>query len=97
MPVPLPPELVDAVVDHLHDDKLALATYSLLSHTWIPPSRFHLFHTIILRVKPGGKEFVTFLGFIRSTPGIADLIHELSLSSLVEVNWINDLPKWNTR
>ena len=39
----LPPELLDLIVDHLHDDPTALKTCSVVSKSWIPRTRRHLF------------------------------------------------------
>jgi hypothetical protein len=47
MPNPhLPAELLDHVVDHLHDTKLALRSCCLVSKSWIPRTRKHLFANI---------------------------------------------------
>jgi hypothetical protein len=42
----LPSELTDAVIDHLHADKIALAVCALVCKEWLPTSRYHLFSTI---------------------------------------------------
>ena len=39
----LPPELLDLVVDHLHDEPIALAACCLVSKSWVPRARRHLF------------------------------------------------------
>jgi hypothetical protein len=44
-----PQELVDRIIDQLHDDKCALATSVLVNRKWVYRSRYHLFHTITLR------------------------------------------------
>lgn len=41
-----PPELVDAIIDHLHDDKQALQQCSLVAKSWEPSSTLHLFSTL---------------------------------------------------
>jgi hypothetical protein len=51
LPVPtrhvqLPPELIEAIVELLHDDWGALQTCALLSKAWVPASRHHLFSQI---------------------------------------------------
>lgn len=48
----LPQELVDHIVDHLHDDPLTLNSCSLVCHAWLPTSRLHLFSKISLKVTP---------------------------------------------
>ena len=47
MPIPhLPAELLDHIVDHLHDRKGALRNCCLVSKSWIPRTREHLFADI---------------------------------------------------
>jgi hypothetical protein len=45
----LPQELVDYIVDFLHDDIRSLVSCSLVSHSFIPGTRFHLFGTFHVR------------------------------------------------
>jgi hypothetical protein len=50
MPNPyLPPEMLDDIVDHLHDTEDALRSCSLVSKLWIPRIRKHLFAEVGLR------------------------------------------------
>ncbi|KAH9933315.1 uncharacterized protein B0H18DRAFT_1101996 [Fomitopsis serialis] len=42
----LPPELFDAIIDHLHDDRHTLATCALVCRGWLPASRMHNFHEL---------------------------------------------------
>ena len=42
----LPAELLDHVVDHLHDTKHTLGTCCLVSKSWIPRTRIHLFASV---------------------------------------------------
>ena len=39
----LPPEILDIVTDHLHDQPTALRACCLVSKSWVPRSRIHLF------------------------------------------------------
>ena len=43
----LPTELLDYIVDHLHDTEDALKSCGLLSKSWIPRTRRHLFTNIL--------------------------------------------------
>ncbi|KAF7299926.1 F-box domain-containing protein [Mycena chlorophos] len=45
----LPPELIDYVVDFLHDDLFTLRTCSLVCRALVPAARFHTFQHVILR------------------------------------------------
>ncbi|KDR76986.1 hypothetical protein GALMADRAFT_267206 [Galerina marginata CBS 339.88] len=40
----VPQELVDAIIDHLHLDIQTLAACGLVCKSWVPSSRYHLFH-----------------------------------------------------
>ena len=42
----LPPELCDMVIDFLHDNKVALASCSLVCRSWSRAARYHLFDSI---------------------------------------------------
>lgn len=49
IPCTLPPELIDIVLDHLHDDKLTLTQCALVSRIWVSASHYHLFLRTTLR------------------------------------------------
>ena len=51
MAVEIPSELVDAVLDHLFDDKPSLSAASVVSSAWLPASRYHLIRSIVFRLK----------------------------------------------
>lgn len=44
----LPQELIDQIIDHLHNDEKALYECSLVSHDWLDASRVHKFAKITL-------------------------------------------------
>ena len=46
MSSPLPPEILDHIIDHLHDEPTALKTCCLVSKSWIPRTRIHLFDRV---------------------------------------------------
>jgi hypothetical protein len=48
----IPQELVDMIIDHLHNNRKALSTCSLVCGAWLSSSRFHKFEKIILHLKP---------------------------------------------
>ena len=43
MPYSFPPEILDQIVDHLHDEPAALEACCLVSKSWVPRTRTHLF------------------------------------------------------
>lgn len=44
----VPSELIDKMIWYIHDDQLTLRSCSLVCKAWIPLSRQHLFHSILL-------------------------------------------------
>ena len=44
----LPAEILDYIIDHLHDTEDALRNCSLVSKSWIPRTRTHLFADVKL-------------------------------------------------
>jgi len=47
----LPPELLDRIVDFLHDSRAALRSCCLVSKSWIPRTRTHLFADVKLNTE----------------------------------------------
>jgi hypothetical protein len=43
MPLAIPQELSDMILDFLHNDRPALCSAGLVCRSWLPSSRFHLF------------------------------------------------------
>jgi len=52
----LPLELIELIIDHLHDDSVALKACSLVSRTFLQPARVHLFENIELRFRHSVKD-----------------------------------------
>ena len=47
----LPPELIDIIIDHLHSDRRALVSCSLVCKTWRLSARHHLFARLALNLE----------------------------------------------
>jgi hypothetical protein len=45
---PVPPELIETIIDMLHMDRTALATCALVCRSWLPRTRYHLFSEVII-------------------------------------------------
>jgi len=78
----IPLELVDFIIDYLHDDKPALATCSLVSREWRPSTRYHLFQSIRISGDAIFGGYDTFLRFLDETPSIRSYIRSLCLSGV---------------
>ncbi|KAJ6456115.1 hypothetical protein C8R45DRAFT_1034950 [Mycena sanguinolenta] len=74
-----PPELYDLVIDHMHDQKLALGTCGLVNKAWLISSRYHLFGSVTLR-DASWKEFVQLLASPLATFAPSITAMKLSLS-----------------
>lgn len=84
----LPPELVDHIIDYLHDNPKALSACSLTCRGWLPVVRYHRFQSIslsrpnypaFLEIISGSSDialFVTSLGIVGSHPWSQTWIHE---------------------
>jgi hypothetical protein len=53
--LPVPHELVDAIIDLLHDDHAALTTCALVCRSWVTASRRHLFSQFVIDNENGSK------------------------------------------
>lgn len=84
----LPAELVDIVIDHLFDDKPSLRACALVSSTWLPTSRYHLFRSITVFIKQG-MLFADFLNFLRATH-LGLLVRDLTLSGVKATRYRQD-------
>jgi hypothetical protein len=82
--VQLPPELIDAILDHLHDDKRALSACSLVHTTWTHTARYHLFADV--RIDVGRMNGLRLL-----QPGSAAIPYIRHLRIMVNVG----RPFWN--
>ncbi|KAJ7162973.1 hypothetical protein C8R46DRAFT_1102080 [Mycena filopes] len=82
----LPQELVDRIIDDLHDDWHSLAGCGLVCWAWVPASRVHLFSDITLRrdwrriMHPQFRPFIDMLATGSAT--FAPFVSRLSLQHL---------------
>ena len=74
--LPLPGEVTDAIIDHLHDDERSLRRCAVVCHSWLPGSRYHLFYTIKVRNSARAQSLAAFLA---ANPDIASFIQHLDL------------------
>ncbi|KAI0784373.1 hypothetical protein C8Q75DRAFT_736241 [Abortiporus biennis] len=79
------PEILDLIIDNLHDDTKSLRSCSLVSKSWLPSSRYHLFETKTIYVEfyfpeiPSRVGLESFLTFILSSSAIAETVRTLIL------------------
>ena len=70
----LPPELVDAIIDHLHNDKRSLASCSLVCKDWRYSARYHLFANLTLKPTKANDP-----SLLKSAPKVIPFIRHLLL------------------
>lgn len=78
----LPSELIDSIVDHLHDDKETLRICSLVSHRWLPSCLFHLFHHLTYLALRGEGSFTPLIDFLDNGKHLRPRIRSLTLDGL---------------
>ena len=81
----LPQELVDQIIDFLHDDHPTLQSCTLVARAWLPSSRLHLFTNITIGVNsPRFYEFLAeFLAYTRSSCAFGpQYVREMTLTGL---------------
>ena len=76
----LPVELSDKIIDLLAGKKKALARCSLVSKTWADRSRIHLWKDLELKCEYDSVKLKRFIGFVRSSPVVANMVINVTLS-----------------
>jgi hypothetical protein len=90
-------EVVDMIIDYLHDCKPALESCALVSHAWLPASRFHLFRSIELRPNSRALHYPQhcnkLYALIQRSPNIITIIRELHIhDGRWHHVWVNGAP-----
>ena len=73
----LPAEVTDNILDYLHDDRPTLRTCCLVSRSWLPSCRYHLFSEVVVRSAEHPLSLANFLEFVPTSPDIASYIRTL--------------------
>ena len=81
----LPPELIDNIIDHFHDDPVNLHSCALVNSAWLPASCYHIFRCVSIRIDKGTYPYNT------SYSGDASRLYRIVLSSLEIIPFICDL------
>ena len=77
----LPPELIEYIIDYLHDSPSALRACARVCRDWVAPSRFHLFYRReIISTRPVPLQIRRLLAFLGRSPHIAFYIREFVFS-----------------
>ncbi|KAI0791782.1 hypothetical protein C8Q75DRAFT_805386 [Abortiporus biennis] len=89
----LPQELVDNIVDHLHNDKTALLNCSHAARALLYPSHFHLFHDVTIDWWDNPKtqaqrDIEDFDRFLHTYPSTSVFIHSLEVKPDYGVGWL---------
>ena len=76
----IPHDIVECVLDFLHDDKSSLLASSVVSKSWIVPCQTHLFNS--LRIVGAPDNFESFLRFCSKNDRISRLIRLISVEGV---------------
>ncbi|KAI0781967.1 hypothetical protein C8Q75DRAFT_812043 [Abortiporus biennis] len=87
-------EILDIIIDNLHDDKATLHACSLVSRAWVPSSQLHMFNSITIYMHrdsvAGTTEYSGFDAFSKAldveTSGIWRFVRRLVLKSSPEIH-----------
>lgn len=74
----LPPELDDIILDHLHDDRSALASCALVRRSWLPAVRYHNWRD--LRVACAQTDLKTLEGLLDDSPSLVHHVRNIVLA-----------------
>jgi hypothetical protein len=77
----LPPELIEHIIDYLHDNPEDLCSCALVCKAWLAPSRLHLFYKISFHRRPFLPSYRILQCAIQRSSHIALCVRELSFSS----------------
>jgi hypothetical protein len=76
----LPPEVIDRIIDYLHDSPADLRTSALVCKPWLASSRFHLFSSVSIDPWHFYSFCCNLYAAIQQSPHIALLVRELHCS-----------------
>jgi hypothetical protein len=86
MPVFLPAEITDRIIDFLHDDRKTLCNCSVVCRDWLPSTRTHIFNKIYLSDTFPSRAL--FLGLLNNAPYIGYYVQDLSLIHVPGTDWM---------
>lgn len=82
-------ELVDTIIDYLHDDSKALHACALTCQSWLPSSRHHIFRVVELETH---QQCIKFWSLVKSNLGLGALVQIISIRERGHL-WVEeDLP-----
>ena len=73
--ITLPGELIDQIIDHLHDDISSLQACCLTCRTWMPSARIHLFCDVLLTT----ERAAAFALLLDASPDISLFVKRLNI------------------
>ncbi|KAF8904286.1 hypothetical protein CPB85DRAFT_1255442 [Mucidula mucida] len=80
----LPQEIIDIIINHSHNDKSALSVLALVSWSWLPSARCHLFARVELReLYEAADGAIPFDPFWRFHSGLEILMRSPAIASCI--------------
>lgn len=76
-----PQELIDIIIDYLHDEKPSLHACSAVCHSWLPSARYHLFYAIDITCSLlcNTERYHRLLASLEESPQLASYIQDLKV------------------
>ncbi|CAL1708236.1 unnamed protein product [Somion occarium] len=72
-----PVELIERMIDYLHDEPITLAACSVVGRIWHIPARLHLFSEVVVTNDRGGFEFEQFAAALETIPHLSKFLRSL--------------------
>lgn len=88
-------ELVDIVLDHLHDDRKSLKACSLVSQTFRNSSQYHLLENVALTGVKSSRGLEAFMTFVETSPRFGHYVRTLRVFG--EGSWFGKYDTAETR
>ncbi len=80
----LPQELLDHIIDYLHNDKRSLSRTCLVAKTWLYPSSYHLFSTVVIHLKrhlyDTTNKILRFIDLLEYSTRVSPYVRDLRIS-----------------
>jgi hypothetical protein len=88
----LPLEIIDYIIDFLHDNRTSLRTCALVCRAWLTSSRRHLFEKVFISSAGGYFACRRLYKAIQQSPDIALHTRELSYSHIYKIHPASPIP-----
>lgn len=78
VPLHLPPELDDIIIDHFHDDRFMLGRCALVCRAWLPATRYHAWR--YLPLKCTSADLTRLSSLLDASPSVAYYVRDVTIT-----------------